>query len=228
MLDYLSRLFYMTLIHENRYLFLLDGLLMTLLLTFMSFLLGTAIGALFTALLKVKIRWLRRITELITQLLVQLPTLVLLMLICYILFAEAPIGITWLVIIGLTLKTASYMAGIFTTALNAVNSAEAEAARALGMTKTQTFLSVTLPQTVRVALPIYKNQFVITLQETAIVGYLAVQDLTRASEIIASRTLNPFVSLIIISVAYLLIGWVFTSLLNLLGREKHIGEESIG
>lgn len=226
-MELLYNMFYTAFIHENRYLLLLDGLWTTLLITFLSFLCGTLLGALFAAALCSRTRWLKRIATIITQLFVQLPTLVLLMLVCYVFFAELPIAIIWLVIFGLTLKTASYMAGIFASALSAVSEGEAEAARALGMTKFQTFFSITLPQTVRIALPLYQNQFVATLQETSIVGHLAVQDLTRANDIIASRTLNPFLTLFVISIAYLSIGWIATALLNLLGRERHLGEESI-
>jgi polar amino acid transport system substrate-binding protein len=59
------------------------------------------------------------------------------------------------------------------------------------------------------------------LQETSIVGFLAIQDLTRASSIIASRTLDPLISLFIITVSYFLIGWTASFLLSFFEKEKH-------
>lgn len=75
---------------------------------------------------------------------------------------------------------------------------------------------------VKFALPMHKNQFIATLQETSIVGSLAIQDLTRASDIISSRTLDPFATLIVISIVYIVVGWAVSSLMSLLVREKHI------
>ena len=71
-------------------------------------------------------------------------------------------------------------------------------------------------------LPVYKNQFIITMQETSIVGYLAIMDLTRASDIITSRTLNALFGLIVISILYLLLGWIGGKCLDLLSHKKHL------
>ena len=49
---------------------------------------------------------------------------------------------------------------------------------------------------------------------TSIVGYIAVQDLTKASDIIRSRTFDAFFPLIMVAVFYLIIAWLFTYLLN--------------
>ena len=54
-------------------------------------------------------------------------------------------------------------------------------------------------------------------------GYLAIMDLTRASEVVTSRTYDALFGLIIVSVLYLLVGYLGNLLLNLLGREKHLG-----
>jgi len=49
---------------------------------------------------------------------------------------------------------------------------------------------------------------------TSIVGYIAVQDLTKASDIIRSRTFDAFFPLIMVAVFYLLIAWLLTGLLS--------------
>lgn len=93
------------------------------------------------------------------------------------------------------------------------------------MSKLQCFIHVVFPQAVANAMPVYKNRFVITLQETSIVGYLAIQDLTRASNIVTSRTLDAFFGLIVISLLYLIIGWITGGLLDLISHKKHLGGE---
>lgn len=222
--DFLSK-FYVTFIYEDRWKFFLDGFWMTLLLTIASFLLGSLFGALLCSLKLSKYRAIRKAVGWLTSLLIQLPTLVLLMLFAYIIFGSTPLSVVVIVIIGLTMKAGAYIADIFYTAVTAVNNGELEAAQTLGMSKLQVFRYITLPQALHTALPIYKNQFVSTLQETSIVGYLAIMDLTRASDIITARTLDALFGLIVVSLLYLIIGRSGTALLNLLENKKHLGDD---
>ena len=129
--------------------------------------------------------------------------MVLLMLLVYVVFGSTALPLLWAVIIGLTLKAASYLAEIFDTALSTVAPGELEAARTLGMTRWQAFRYVALPQTVAAALPLYRNQFVATMQETSVVGYLAVVDLTRAGNLIRNNTYDAFNPLIAVALTYL-------------------------
>ena len=224
-LEDLFSLLYVTFIYEDRWKFFLEGFGLTLLLTLSAFILGSLFGALLCALKLSRRRWIQKISSVFVSLLVQLPTLVLLMIFVYIIFGSVPLSVVVIVIMGLTLKAGAYLADIFYSAVTSVEKGEIEAAHTLGMSKFQTFRYITLPQAISSALPIYKNQFIITLQETAIVGYLAIVDLTRASDIVSARTLNAMFGLLVISVLYLLIGWAGNSLLSLLGHQKHLGGE---
>jgi len=222
-LNDLASRFYMTFVYENRWKFFLDGLWMTLLLTAASFVLGTLLGALLCWMMLSRYKVVRLAARGFCSLFVQLPTMVLLMISVYVIFSSLPLSVVVIVILGLTVKAASYMADIFYSAVTAVDHGELEAASTLGMTRLQTFRYVTLPQAIISALPIYKNQFIITLQETSVVGYLAIMDLTRASDIVTSRTLDAMFGLISVAVVYLAIGWLGSALLNLLGNRKHLG-----
>ena len=53
---------------------------------------------------------------------------------------------------------------------------------------------------------------------TSIVGYIAVQDLTKAGDIIRSRTFDAFFPLIMVAVLYFLISWVLMQALDHLER----------
>ena len=216
---------YLSFVYEDRWKFFLDGLWMTLLLTVVSFILGSLMGAVFCALKLSRRGWVRKITNAVISFLVQLPTLVLLMLFVYIIFGESPLSVTVIVLFGLILKAGAYISDIFWTAVTAVNPGEVEAAHTLGLTKVQVFRYITLPQAIATALPVYKNQFIITMQETSIVGYLAIMDLTRASDVVTSRTYDAIFGLVVVSVLYLLIGYLGNLLLGLLGRRKHLGGE---
>ena len=224
MADLLNRI-YLSFIFEDRWKFFVEGLGITLLLTLGSFILGSLLGAAFCALKISRRGWVRKATNAFISFLVQLPTLVLLMLFVYIVFGETSFSITLVVMFGLTLKAGAYLSDIFYTAVTAVNAGEVEAAHTLGLTRVQVFRYITLPQAISTALPVYKNQFVITMQETSVVGYLAVMDLTRASEVIISRTYDALFGLIFVSILYLVVGYLGNLLLNQLGKKKHLGGE---
>lgn len=214
---------YLTFIREDRWMFFLDGFLMTLLLSISSFILGSLFGIVLCVLKLSKNKRIRKITNAFINFIVQLPTLVLLMVFVYILFRSAPISVVVIIIFGLTLKASAYMADIFYSAVTAVSEVEQEAALNLGLTKFQMIRYLILPQATNNALPEYKNQLINTIQETSIVGYLAIMDLTRASDIVTNRTLDAFFSLIIISILYILIGKIGTMSLDLLQNKKHLG-----
>ena len=217
---------FLTFIFQDRWKFFLEGLGTTLLLTAGSFVLGSLLGAVFCVLKISRHGFVRKAVNAFISFLVQLPTMVLLMLFVYIIFGETSLSVTIVVLLGLTLKAGAYLSDIFYTAVTAVNSGEVEAAHTLGLSRVQVFRYITLPQAISTALPVYKNQFVITLQETSIVGYLAIMDLTRASEVVTSRTYDALFGLIFVSVLYLLIGYLGNLMLSLLGREKHLGGDS--
>lgn len=207
-----------TFIIEDRYLFFVNGLKVTLLLTLASFIFGTAVGILLCAAARSRHEWLNKLSKLIVSLFTEIPTMMLLMIFVYIIFGRSALPLLWIVTIGLTLKAGSYLSVIFNSSLETVEPGEVEAARTLGMSRWQAFRFVALPQTVTAALPLYKNQFIMSMQETSVVGYLAVVDLTRAASIVQSRTLDAFFGLITVTLIYFLIGGVFKKLFGLLSN----------
>lgn len=218
--------FYQTFIYDDRYKFFVEGLKVTILLTLASFILGILVAVLLSALKRAKSRTVNKISNGISNFFVQIPTMVLLMIFVYIIFGSSGLSVMLIVIIGLTIKAAAYLSDIFCTSIDAVAWGEIEAARTLGMTKWQAFCNVTLPQSIHTAMPLLKNQFISTMQETSIVGYLAIMDLTRASNVVTARTLNALFGLVAISIIYMVLGYVGQTLIGLIDRKKHIGGSS--
>ena len=58
------------------------------------------------------------------------------------------------------------------------------------------------------------------------VGYLAIMDLTRASDIVSARTFDALFALLAVTLIYLIIGWGVGALLNLIEKKKHLGGEA--
>lgn len=67
-------------------------------------------------------------------------------------------------------------------------------------------------------LPAIGNEMIALLKETAVAGYVAVQDLTRAGNLIRNNTYDSFNPLMLVAVVYLVLVIGMTQLLGLLER----------
>ena len=214
--------FYYTFIVEDRYKIFLNGLGLTLLLTLVSFLCGILFGSMLCKLSRARNKAASKIASGFTYFLVQIPTLVLLMLFVYIIFGSTAVPVFWGVIIALTLKQGSYIATIFNTVLNEIDRGELEAAMTLGMNRMAVFWYIILPQVLQKGVGLYKNQFIAAMQETSVVGFLALVDLTRASSIVSSRTMNAMTSLLVITVLYFMIGIIAHKCIDFICKSRHL------
>ena len=100
--------------------------------------------------------------------------------------------------------------GMLKMGVGAVDSGQYEAAYALGHSNRHTFFRIILPQTIPHVLPAYQGEIVGLIKATAIVGYIAVQDLTKMGDIVRSRTYEAFFPLIAITVIYFVLEGLFS------------------
>jgi polar amino acid transport system substrate-binding protein len=162
--------------------------------------------------------WLSTPAKIYISILRGMPVLVLLMLIFYVVFASVNISPVLVAVIAFGMNFAAYVAEIFRSGINGVDKGQMEAGIAMGFTKLSTFIYITLPQTIQRILPVYKGEFISLVKMTSIVGYIAVQDLTKASDIIRSRTFDAFFPLVMIAILYFLISWLLLQSLDYLER----------
>ena len=97
---------------------------------------------------------------------------------------------------------------------------QAKASTALGFDRVQTFLRVIWPQAMIHILPAYSGQFISTVKMTSVAGYISVVDLTKASDIIRSRTYEAFFPLFFTAAVYFLLCAVIVGILRVM--EKRI------
>ncbi len=210
--------FQSNIIQEKRYLLLWDGLKATLLISVFAAILGTLLGALICYLRMSKRRVQNVPARVFISILRGTPVLVLLMLIYYVAFASVNIDPLVVAIIAFGLNFAAYAAEIFRSGVAGIDKGQTEAGIAMGFSKFRTFIYIVLPQTVQRILPVYKGEFISLVKMTSIVGYIAVQDLTKASDIIRSRTFDAFFPLVLVAILYFLIAWVLMLALEYLER----------
>lgn len=216
--DSIINSFESNIIQEKRYLLLWDGLKTTAILSVLSTALGTLLGALVCYLRMSRRKLLCVLAKLYISVLRGTPVLVLLMLIFYVVFASVNINPVLVATIAFGMNFAAYVSEIFRTGIEGVDQGQTEAGIAMGFSKAQTFLYVVLPQTTRRILPVYKGEFISLVKMTSIVGYIAVQDLTKASDIIRSRTFDAFFPLIMVAILYFAISWILIQSLDYLER----------
>ena len=193
------------LITDNRWKMIVDGLGVTLIIALGSQIFGTILGCLICFLLGRKSRIARGFGRLYCNLINGIPVVVLLMVIYYIVFGNSTISNVFVAIVAFSMVVAANVAKTLDGAIKTVDPVEIEAARSIGFSAMRAFRLVTLPQAVKRALPGYVSGFVELVKATAIVGFIAIQDLTRAADIIRSRTYDAFFPLILIAVIYLIV-----------------------
>lgn len=199
-----------SLVSEDRYLLLLNGLKSTIIISLLAALIGTLLGALLCFASMHRNRIVSSTTHLFIEFMRCMPQVVLLMIMFYIVFGSSNIDGMWVAVISFSLCFAAYTSVIFRTAVESIDKGQTEAALSMGFGKVKAFVNIILPQTVQRALPVYKGEFIGLVKATSIVGYIAVFDLTKAGDIIRSRTYEAFFPLILVTILYFLVIWVLT------------------
>jgi len=210
--------FYSNIIHEKRYLLIWEGLKTTVIISVFSTIFGTLLGALICLMRMSKRTVLNLPARVYINILRGMPVLVLLMLIFYVVFASVNINPILVAIIAFGMNFGAYVSEIFRSGIEGIDKGQTEAGIAMGFTKLKTFLFIVLPQTVQRILPVYRGEFISLVKMTSIVGYIAVQDLTKASDIIRARTFDAFFPLIMVAILYFMIAWILMQSLEYLER----------
>ena len=214
----LKESFIRTFVTESRWKMLANGFGITLLITFLAALFGTALA--FPV-------WLARTSRIgivsscargYIAILQGTPVLVLLMILFYIVFGKVDIDGIWVAVIGFGLNLSAYAGEMLRSGVESVPRGQTEAALALGYTKWQSFFRFVLPQAVRAILPVYRGELIGLLKMTSIVGYIAIGDLTKASDLVRSRTYESFFPIITTAFIYFVASWLLAFALERVGR----------
>lgn len=207
-----------TFIDEDRYKMIFKGLGTTLLITSLGFILANILGACFCFFALSKKKWVRRFNSVYQYIIQGTPIVVILMIFYYIIFGKARISGEFVAIIAFGLVTGAALAQLFKGGIESVDKGQKEASLALGFSRTQTFIGITLPQTIRSILPSYFSQLIALLKATSIVGYISVIDLTRSGDIIRSATFEAFFPLIAVALMYFVIVALLLTILSFIQK----------
>jgi polar amino acid transport system permease protein/polar amino acid transport system substrate-binding protein len=220
--------FYSCFIEDNRFVnYMLSGLKITLQITLFAAVIGIAMGALIALvrvthdktlanrrvgpgrMLLIFANWFCKLCITVVR---GIPVVVQLMIWFFVIFATSrnALGIA---ILGFGINSAAYVAEIVRAGIMSVDAGQMEAGRSLGLNYIQTMRYIILPQAFKNVLPTLCNEFIVLLKETAVVGYIALIDLTKGAYIIVGRTYEAFMPLIAAALIYLILvmvlSWLF-------------------
>ena len=209
-----------TFIRENRWQLILKGIGVTMLISVSAAVAGTLLGFGLYLLSRSDAKAIQAVAKGFakgySRVIAGTPVVVILMILFYVVFGQVRnmSGVV-VAIIGFTLTFGSFVYDHMTVSVDSVDRGQTEAAYALGYTKNQTFFRIIFPQSMNIFLPSYCGQAVELIKATAVVGYIAVNDLTKMGDIIRSNTYEAFFPLIATAVIYFLLTWALSLLLKL-------------
>ncbi len=218
-----STSFEKTFIREARWKLILEGIATTLIISFFAVLGGSALGFLLYLAARSKYRVLSCATKILARIYSKLiagtPTLVILMILFYVVFGKSDLNGMIVAIIGFILTFGSFVYGQLALTVEGVDKGQTEAAYALGYSRNRTFFRIILPQAMKMFVPVYSSEIINLIKATSVVGYIAVNDLTKMGDIIRSNTYEAFFPLLAVAVIYFIITWGVAILLDILRRK---------
>ena len=210
----LKNSFERTFLREDRYKLFISGIVTTLLITVFSIIFGTILGFLAFMTCRKGNKAANAVAGFFTWLIGGMPVVVLLMILYYIIFAKSQIPGSAVSVIAFTLVFGSSVFAMVKSGVGAVDKGQTEAALSLGYGDIQSFFRIILPQAMPHFLPQYKAEIVALIKATAVVGYIAVQDLTKMGDIIRGRTYEAFFPLIAVAIIYFVLAGILTSIVR--------------
>lgn len=220
-------------IKGKSYQLLLDGLKYTIVISLFALIIGIVVGTI-VAVFKVVPRkniifkLLYGISNIYITVIRGTPVMVQLLLAYYGIFASSFRGMQEkaliIAIIVFGLNSSAYVAEIIRGGILSIDKGQMEAGRSLGLTYSQTMISIILPQAIKNILPALGNEFIVLIKETSVAGFITVFDLTRAARAIVASYYEAFVPYLVLAAVYLALVMIATYLVNKLEKRLRASE----
>ena len=234
----IKRHFILNFIRDDRWKFLVSGLGTTLRITLFALLIGIAIGVIVAIVRstydknadqmrggasRAALGFFNGVCKFYLTVIRGTPAVLQLMIFYYVVLTSIKSGeVIGMVAFGI--NAGAYIAEIFRSGIMSIDNGQFEAGRSLGFNYVQSMRYIIIPQAFKNILPALANEFIVLLKETAVVGYVAVQDMTKAGNIISGRTYSYFMPLIAVALVYLALVMFFTWLVGKLERRLRASE----
>lgn len=220
---------YDAVIREQRYLYYLDGLKVTILISLFAILIGTLIG-MFIAVVKVNpsknllVILLQKLCGVYTTIIRGTPVMVQLLIMYNLIFTARDTNEIMVGAICFGINSGAYVSEIIRAGIESIDKGQMEAGRSLGLNYMQTMQYVIVPQAIKNILPALGNEFIVLIKETSVAGVIAVTDLTKAAQYIGSSSYDVLPPLYVAALCYLVLVLGLNKLQSLLERRMAQGD----
>lgn len=219
MLEKIWNNFYNSVIFEDRYKYIFEGLFNTITMAIFACIIGVIIGLVLALINDYnketgKLKIANKIGNIYITIIRGTPVLLQLMIIYYVIFKSVNTNIILIGILAFGLNSGAYVSQIIKSGLISISNGQREAGKSLGLSYGQITRYIIMPQAIHNIKPALGNEFITLLKETSVAGYIGIVELTKASDIIASRTYDYFFPLIITSLIYLTLTMCLSKIIN--------------
>ncbi|CDK30770.1 amino acid ABC transporter permease [Candidatus Babela massiliensis] len=187
----------------------------TLSIAFLSSLIGLIGGTILGLILSEKNNFFNWIATIYVTVIRGTPMLLQIMFL-FILFAKIGINISsfFTAVIAIGLNSAAYISQIIRSGIKSISRGQIEAAKTLGISKSDLIFHIILPQAFRIITPAIGNEFVTLIKDSSLASLIGVVELIKRGDIIISRTHDAISVYIIIGLIYLTINTILTVIIN--------------
>nr|WP_217437938.1 amino acid ABC transporter permease [Brevibacillus sp. HB1.1] len=199
-------------------------LLLTFQLTIASVIVGSIIG-LFVALLKVsKLPVARFVANAYIMIIRGTPLIVQIFVLYFGFYKIIDLGQFWSAALALAIHSGAYIAEIFRGAIQSIDKGQMEAGLSLGMSTRQTMRRIILPQAMKRSIPPLGNQFILSLKESSLAAFIAMDELFSLARRLSAETFDEMTYFLIVALYYLVIVMVFTFVVHIMEKRLAKGE----
>lgn len=208
---------------------LVDAALVTAEISALGFLLALVLGAVLLVCVRSKSRVVSYAANGFVQFIRAVPLLALLLALY---FGLPSFGLTlsgyWAGILGLGLQGSAYVAEVLRAGLGSVHKGQREAGVAAGLSPLAVFMSIVLPQAMRVMLPPMLNCYVSLLKDSSLCALIATDELMLAARAMSSEYFLPLHIFVLVGLFYFVIAFPLSMFSRVLDRRLARGRRAMG
>ncbi|MFA6849709.1 MAG: amino acid ABC transporter permease [Selenomonadaceae bacterium] len=206
---------------------LLMGAVVTIKITAISVTLGIAIG-LFAGIARISSFWpVRALAAVYVDFIRGTPLLVQIFIMYFALpvITGQRIDPFIAAITACSINSGAYVAEIFRSGIQSIDSGQMEAGRSLGMTWIQTMCYIIVPQAFKRVIPPLGNEFIALLKDSSLVSVIGFEELTRRGQLIIARTYGSLEIWTSVAVIYLAMTLTISRFVAYLERRYKIDDK---
>ena len=183
-----------------------QGWLATIGLSIAALLFSALLGLMSALALRSRLLALRFLARIYVELVRGTPLLVQILIFFYVVADAIGVGNRYVVgVLTLAFFSGAYIAEIIRAGIESVGQSQLESARAIGLTRAQTYRHVIFPQALRQILPPLAGQFVSLVKDSSLLSIISISELTWNAESVSAMTYSTLESYLPLAAGYLVL-----------------------